>query len=350
MSSDEEEPPVKRTRSQAPATLPSQIPNTQMSTAEPVPIEKATVSLFAIFSKNRTHRNTLHQLGDTYGSRLGLKRRAGTRTKSGFFNFDDSRDDDDDMPTSTNDPLAKFRSLYDSKKNKSGVPDTMPADGMDYDQLYTQAKSQARATAGTSASQMDVDVEDDDGGFLEHVKKQRQAEKNKLRMIEEEASEETELPGLATNAEASGSAPRTPLEPVEEFRATQKSVPTRPENVSKDETFLKAASKVKRGNAKVDEFDLEFNALKISKPTKAVPINPKIMANKARQTDEELYRLLEDMDTSTTGNFIVIERVDLYRKDQELGQPSEALQLNPEWAGKKNFKKFRKVGKHNRFI
>ena len=74
------------------------------------------------------------------------------------------------------------------------------------------------------------------------------------------------------------------------------------------------------------------------------------MANKARQTDEELYRLLEDMDTSTTGNFIVIERVDLYRKDQKLGQPGEAPQLNPEWAGKKNFKKFRKVGKHNRFI
>ena len=48
MSSDEDEPPVKRTRSQAPATLPSQVPNTQMSATDPVPIEKATVSVLAI--------------------------------------------------------------------------------------------------------------------------------------------------------------------------------------------------------------------------------------------------------------------------------------------------------------
>jgi hypothetical protein len=115
-----------------------------------------------------------------------------------------------------------------------------------------------------------------------------------------------------------------------------------PENVSKDEIFLKAANKVKRGSNKVDEFDMEFNALKISKPTKASIIQP-TTASKVRQTDEELYRLLEDMDTSTTGNFIVIERVDLYRKDKEAAAAERAAAADPAWAGKKNFKKFKKV-------
>jgi hypothetical protein len=284
------------------------------------------------------------QLGDSYESRLGLKRRAGTLSRTNFFDFDDSRDEEEEEEVpGTDDPLAKFRSLYDSNKNKSGVPDSMPPDGVDYDMIYTQAKSQARATADTSGSQMDLD-DDDEDGFLQHLRNQRAKEKKKtLRIIEEDASEEDEAVGPSHATQGTNPAARSQSHEAEpeEFRTTQKSLPTLPENVSKDETFLKTASKVKRGNHKVDEFDLEFNALKISKPTKSNPVNPTITVNKAKQTDEELYRLLEDMDTSTTGNFIVIERVDLYRKDKGQGQAPQGP--NPEWAGKKNFKKFKKV-------
>ena len=276
-----------------------------------------------------------------------MKRRAGTLSKNSFFDFDDSRNEDDEPETSTNDPLAKFRQLYDSNKNKSGVPDSMPPDGMDYEELYTQAKSQARATA---ASQMEVDSsnnEDDDDGFLAHLKRKTLAEKKKksrtvvVDIPEEDEEEEAEEPDLSGGpSRSTGTVPQPPTQ--EEFRPTQKTLPTLPENVSKDETFLKAANKVKRGSNKVDEFDMEFNALKISKPTKASIIQP-TTASKVRQTDEELYRLLEDMDTSTTGNFIVIERVDMYSKDKEAAAAERAAAADPAWAGKKNFKKFKKV-------
>ena len=349
-SSEEDVPPAKRTRTQAQAQsqLPSQVPNTSMSrnggTDNDKVVSVIKVSTRSRFQIPRPDFSGPSQATGSYQARNGLKRRAGTMSTNTFFDFDDSRHEDDEAEPSASDPLAKFRELYDSNKSKSGVPDSMPPDGMDYEELYTQAKSQARATAGT-ASQMEVDSSnnEDDDGFLAHLKRKTLAEKKQKKSsavvadIPEEEEEEAEE-DMTPSAGHSGAAARSTTQ--EEFHPAQAALPTLPGNVSKDETFLKAANKVKRGSNKIDEFDMEFNALKISKPTKANPVNAPTIANRVRQTDEDLYRLLEDMDTSTTGNFIVIERMALYRKDKDAdgtGAP------DPAWAGKKNFKKFKKV-------
>jgi hypothetical protein len=256
-----------------------------------------------------------------------------------FWDMDDSRDEDDE--DANEDQLAKYRKLYDTNKNKSGVPDSMPMDGSAMDELYTQAQTQARATAGPAATPMNVDGDDDDG-FLQYMKKKTEQEKKKkksaMREIEEEEEQEEEEEGM--NEPPPGD---NLTSQQTQFHQVERVPPTAPGDVSKDEQFLLATIKAKRGAKKIDEFDLEFNALKLSKPAKTAATSNMVNANKSRQTEEELYRLLEDMDTSTTGNFIVIERMDLFRKDKEARQQANPF-MNPEWAGKKNFKKFKKVG------
>lgn len=243
--------------------------------------------------------------------------------------MEDSREEETGVAGS----LAQYRPLYESYM--SGVPETLPlGDIEDSEPRYTQADSGIGEPSNSSQMQSEDDQADE---FVRHGGKKTAETKRKKRLTvvreDEEEFEEEEEPMR----------PSHPTQDVGGFRSTQHVEPTLPENMTKDEQFLQAASKAKRKNKGIDEFDLEFNALKIAKPSKpSVASNVETTASRDRQTDEQLFRLVEDMDTSTTGNFIVIERMDLYRKDKptERNRPSS----HPEWAGKKNFKKFKQVG------
>ena len=60
-----------------------------------------------------------------------------------------------------------------------------------------------------------------------------------------------------------------------------------------------------------------------------------------QQEPEEEWAVLADFgdDTGLRGNFMVVVELDLYEKDKDLQNSS----INHTWAGKPNFKKFKKV-------
>jgi hypothetical protein len=100
-----------------------------------------------------------------------------------------------------------------------------------------------------------------------------------------------------------------------------------------DAAFLKAVASTKRGKKAEDEFDREFNKLKISKPD--VP----------RDEHEKEWAVLDDFaeDRGIRGNFMVVLEMDVYSKGNAQGYTKDNM-ARPEWQNRPNFKKFKKVG------
>ncbi|KAF9013786.1 hypothetical protein BDZ89DRAFT_457079 [Hymenopellis radicata] len=96
-----------------------------------------------------------------------------------------------------------------------------------------------------------------------------------------------------------------------------------------DAAFLKAIASTKRGKKNEDEFDREFNKLKISKP------------NLEKDAVHEQWKVLDDFgdDANIRGNFMVVVPLDVYKKDARAKSRGEP---NREWDGLPNFKKFKK--------
>ncbi|KAF5331812.1 hypothetical protein D9611_008906 [Ephemerocybe angulata] len=100
----------------------------------------------------------------------------------------------------------------------------------------------------------------------------------------------------------------------------------------KDSAFLKALASTKRGKKKEDNFDREFNDLKISKP----------VLDEGPEPEEEWAVLAEfGDDTGLRGNFMTILEMPVF-KERNGNAGRERENANPEWQGKPNFKKFKK--------
>ncbi|KAJ9093616.1 hypothetical protein QFC19_008284 [Naganishia cerealis] len=243
----------------------------------------------------------------------GLKRRAG-KARLGLLHSIGESDDDFKKPQSSQkDTLHAYRSLYNSIKQSganpsqadSGTDAAEPEEEEDFVQRsINRQKNEAEATvqAHSKANQRQEHTDDQEMGFGEsrpHV----------------EAKNSTAAHGRPLHA------------PHIE--------PTRPEGVTKDTEFLQTITKARKGAKEPDEFDLEFNALKIARPKKSAP--PKVYGAGLFDAST-IYNSVLDLDTDVTGNFIKIERVNLFRKDKELDPAPKQ-----DWAGRPNFKKFRKV-------
>lgn len=100
--------------------------------------------------------------------------------------------------------------------------------------------------------------------------------------------------------------------------------------VDKDESFLKALASKGKGKKKEDLFDREFNELKLSKPVQ-VPNQEEL----EMQAWDELPK-----DMNLRGNFMVCVPSILPRDPTQINRRIEG---NPEWIGRPDFKKFRKV-------
>ncbi|KAL0579725.1 hypothetical protein V5O48_002289 [Marasmius crinis-equi] len=96
-----------------------------------------------------------------------------------------------------------------------------------------------------------------------------------------------------------------------------------------DDAFLKAVASTKRGKKNEDNFDREFNNLKISKPE---------LDQQTREEDQ--WAVLDQFgdDSGIRGNFMVIVQFDAPRSKR----PAHVQEKNPEWDGVPNFKKFKK--------
>lgn len=107
-----------------------------------------------------------------------------------------------------------------------------------------------------------------------------------------------------------------------------------PGEPDKDTAFLKAIASTKRGKKAEDEFDRDFNKLKISKP------------DLVREEPEKEWAVLEEFgdEVNVRGNFMVVVELDVFNNGQGARKAQDA---NSHWQGKPNFKKFKKVSMQN---
>ncbi|KAJ7259594.1 hypothetical protein B0H12DRAFT_1232065 [Mycena haematopus] len=100
-----------------------------------------------------------------------------------------------------------------------------------------------------------------------------------------------------------------------------------------DAAFLKAIASTKRGKKTEDDFDRDFNKLKISKPN--------LRAGEVDHRPE--WELLETFgdETNLRGNFMVIHDLEVFKVDNR--SEKRAVGTDPRWEGKPDFKRFKKI-------
>ncbi len=116
-----------------------------------------------------------------------------------------------------------------------------------------------------------------------------------------------------------------------------------------DENFLKAVNSMKRGKKHEDDFDREFNQLRITKP-KNVNVDTIDSGTTVKKSIPEPvdapWDAIDDFgDAGIRGNFMVVVEMDIQRGASV--RPALTARNNdaahPEWTGRPNFKKFKTV-------
>ncbi|KAF8476316.1 hypothetical protein DFH94DRAFT_758427 [Russula ochroleuca] len=114
-----------------------------------------------------------------------------------------------------------------------------------------------------------------------------------------------------------------------------------------DENFLTAVNSTKRGKKHEDDFDREFNQLRITKPRNVNTIGSSTALAAATKGIPEAvvapWDAIDDFgDVGIRGNFMVVVEMDIQRGS---AKPALAARTNdaahPEWMGRPNFKKFK---------
>lgn len=120
-----------------------------------------------------------------------------------------------------------------------------------------------------------------------------------------------------------------------------------------DENFLKAVNSMKRGKKHEDEFDREFNQLRITNPKakkkqdkdqKQVtedPVAGTATTSDAAATSRPWDGIDDFGDVGLRGNFMVVVEMDVRRGSVKPTRNQD--DSNSEWVGRPNFKKFKQV-------
>ncbi|KAH9984922.1 hypothetical protein BJV77DRAFT_1086941 [Russula vinacea] len=115
-----------------------------------------------------------------------------------------------------------------------------------------------------------------------------------------------------------------------------------------DENFLKAVNSTKRGKKHEDNFDREFNQLRITKPRNVNTAGPSTALAAATKGIPEAvvapWDAIDDFgDVGIRGNFMIVVEMDIQRGGS--AKPAPPARTNdaahPEWMGRPNFKKFK---------
>ena len=245
-------------------------------------------------------------------------------------------------------PVKKFKALFDaSNPERESLSST---------QTESQIRSSRTLWSGNEGPVLSMlreeEEEESQMGGVDSNPTPPRVLKRRLESVDENSEEmdvvEREAPGNAFSAkkraienvnavERSEGAPKPPSIRAASKPPSSSVIPAKkdkqgaaPGKPDTDAAFLKAIASTKRGKKAEDNFDREFNNLKISKPELEQQHEP-----------EEEWAVLADFgdDTGLRGNFMVVVELDVYKKDKE---PQSSV-INHSWAGKTNFKKFKKV-------
>jgi hypothetical protein len=155
---------------------------------------------------------------------------------------------------------------------------------------------------------------------------------------------------LQTQTQATGTTTGTKqtTKPVSSKSSTNNKLDT-------DENFLRAVNSTKRGKKLEDDFDREFNLLRIAKPKKvdgaetgAATATAAGPVAGAPDVAVAPWDAIDDFgDVGIRGNFMVVVEMDIERGSAKHSHPAhinnDDITTHPEWIGRPNFKKFKSV-------
>ena len=180
-------------------------------------------------------------------------------------------------------------------------------------------------------------------GQMESAKQRRRLEEEEGQQAQTETQQVAVRDSRASSTDGDGSARDPPLRNQVLHEKAASSADTAGDTDSK---FLQAMSTSKRNKKGMDQFDRDFNLLRIVKPVRGGEGRQnKIIAD----VDDPEYRAWEqmgpsDFDINAAGNFVQVDFVPLVyqRSEEEERERNQRLEcLRREWQGRPNFKRFR---------
>lgn len=260
-------------------------------------------------------------------------------------------------------PVKRFKALFESTNPESMDLESIPMD----DQIdttisglsQTQLDAESRSLRNVSGSSMSVLREEEEESqnvvaetSLQRGQKRRLSSEedvevqivdeyrvgttsdvakpsNKRRAVENVNAISPVNPNSEVTTTMTRSKPPSTAGPIKSATTTG-APPGKPDT---DDAFLKAIASTKRGKKNEDDFDREFNKLKLTKP------------ELDRHDPGEEWGVLADFgdDSGLRGNFMVIVEVDPYRRESSAGLKEKSI--NCELDQRPNFKKFKKVSR-----
>ena len=216
----------------------------------------------------------------------------------------------------------------------NAVPEEDEESGVSAPAISQTQSSQLNGARGQKRKVGDEDVDMDDEENPRH-KARTTGPSEPVVAVEKNGGAEKEKTKTKTTDAASTEKPKSKT--LGKTRATvtkaEKSTGASGGKEDKDEAFLKAVASTKRGKKKEDDYDREFNNLRISKPDLNNP-----------QRDE--WAVLEEFgdDGDLRGNFMVVVEMDVFKKEPRTNQGVyRRAEGRQDWVGKPDFKKFKKV-------
>jgi hypothetical protein len=174
----------------------------------------------------------------------------------------------------------------------------------------------------------------------------------KRRAVDVNAATQQPATALRNPSSATTIAAVTPASTQPSKPEGRKKPPSSSSKLDTDENFLRAVNSTKRGKKMEDDFDREFNLLRITKP------KPKSKNNiDGHDDDADLpvanttvaaaapWDEIDDFgDVGIRGNFMVLVEMDVERSAEPiLFARTSNDGAHPEWIGRPNFKKFKSV-------
>lgn len=148
--------------------------------------------------------------------------------------------------------------------------------------------------------------------------------------VEEDGGSSSQMSVTQTRTKSKAPLSRQPSEPPRATAKSKKIIDSGKHVVDKDEAFLTAVASNKRGKKAEDEFDREFNKLRIAKPD--------------LQREDQQWADVGDFDLpNIRGNFMVIMDLEVYKYSDHYREAVTNDTRNSANMNVPNFKKFKKV-------
>ncbi|KAG2121622.1 hypothetical protein DEU56DRAFT_760630 [Suillus clintonianus] len=149
--------------------------------------------------------------------------------------------------------------------------------------------------------------------------------------VEEDTGPSSQIPATQTRARSKAPPSRQPSEQPRATAKSKKATDSGKHKVDKDEAFLTAVASTKRGKKTEDEFDREFNKLRISKP------------DLQREEQVQMWTDMGDFDLpNIRGNFMVVMDLDVFRNSNSRREAVTNDTRDAAFGNRPNFKKFKK--------